>query len=129
MDEGIIIEQGDQLSEDLRVERQQAQPNQWRCSDELRSRIVGYAVACRADGESHQSIAFRLGLIQPTLSRWIREARKRGGSVRQVAIVPSAADRATEPAPSPPLRLLTPRGFVVEGLEPEQLAYLLRVIG
>jgi hypothetical protein len=46
-----------------------------------------------------------------------------------VAIVPAVHDRSTPPAALPPLRLLTPRGFVVEGLDQELLVSLLRVLG
>jgi transposase-like protein len=89
--------------------------------------VVAYAVACAADGESHRCIATRLGVVQPTLSRWIREGALRGGGFRSVAIVPSER-RATRPMPSA-VRLLTPRGFIVEGLDPELLVSLLRVLG
>jgi len=124
----LLLDRGQQLSEDLRRERELAAPHRWQCSVELREQLVTYAVACRADGESHQRVARRLGLIQPTLSRWIRQARSSAPGLRQVAIVPSARRRDPAPAP-PPLRLVSPNGFVVEGLEPELLAHLLRVLG
>jgi hypothetical protein len=65
------------------------------------------------------------------VSRWIREARGARAGFRSVAIVPAerrAARRATA-MPAPSLRLLTPHGFIVEGLEPELLVSLLRVLG
>ena len=123
-----LLEQGQQLSEQLRQERQAAAPHRWQCSGELRARIVAYAVACRADGESHQRVAERLGLIQPTVSRWIRKARAVAPGLRHVAIVPSRGHRTAATTP-PPLRLVSPHGFIVEGLEPELLAYLLRILG
>jgi transposase-like protein len=86
MDEGRIIEEGQNLSEELAKERQRRESQRWRCPVEVRARIV----ACSADGESHQRIADRLGVLQRTLSRWIRRARQAKGSVRPVAIVPSA---------------------------------------
>jgi transposase-like protein len=117
-----------QLSEELEQERRGAGGlHQWRCSEELRARIVSYAEACREDGESHSSLAKRLGLAQPTLSRWVRKAQRSPAGFREMAIVPS--QRRSAPAASEPTRLITPRGFVVEGLEPELLAYLLQVIG
>ena len=116
------------MSDDLRHERELAAPHRWQCSVELREKLVAYAVACRADGESHQRVAERLGLLQPTLSRWIRKARASAPGLRQVAIVPSRGQRAPAASP-PPLRLISPNGFVVEGLEPELLAHLLRVLG
>jgi len=90
---------------------------------------VAYAVACSADGESHGRVAERLGVGQGTLSRWIRRRRRAKGSVRAVAIVPATHGRATPSASRPPLRLLTPHGFVVEGLDPELLVSLLQVLG
>ena len=123
-----LIDEGQQLCEQVRQERQQVAPQRWRCSLELRSQLVAYAVACRADGESHQRIAERLGVIQTTLSRWIRNARASAPGLRQVAIVPVHRSR-TSVAPGVPLRLVSPHGFVVEGLEPELLAHLLRVLG
>ncbi len=124
-----IIEQGEQLSEELAKERQPAAGRRWRCPVDLRSRIVAYAVACSADGESHRRIAARLGVTQRTLSRWIGTWRRAAAGVRQVAIVPSAGGRTTPEPARTGLRLVTPRGFVVEGLDAERLALLLQVLG
>lgn len=129
MDEERIIEQGQRLSEELAKGRQRVEGRRWRCPVDLRSRIVAYAVACSADGESHQRIADRLGVTQRTLSRWIRRWRQAGAGVRPVAIVASTHDRATPPAARTPLRLVSPRGFAVEGLDPELLVSLLQVLG
>jgi transposase-like protein len=129
MDEERIIEQGQRLSEELANERQRARGGRWRCPLALRSRIVAYAGACSADGESHQRIADRIGVTQRTLSRWIRRAGQAGAGVRPVAIVPSTRGQATRPAARTPLRLLTPHGFAVEGLDPELLVSLLQVLG
>jgi transposase-like protein len=123
----LLFERGQQLSDELRKERERAAPHRWVCSVELRQQLVAYAVACRGDGESHQRVADRLGLLQPTLSRWIRKARAAAPALRQLAIVPS--QRHTSAPAVPPLRLISPNGFVVEGLEPELVAHLLRVLG
>ncbi len=121
-------DKGQQLAEELTDERRAAGgTSRWRCSDELRARVVTYAAACRQDGESHVRVARRLGVAQPTLSRWVREAHGSPADFREMAIVPSQG--RSVPAEVAPLRLVTPRGFVVEGLAPELLAYLLRVIG
>ncbi|MGD1147446.1 MAG: hypothetical protein ABR961_05815 [Thermoanaerobaculaceae bacterium] len=85
-----VEEQGQQLRGKLDRERRKAGgSDRWRCSEELRLRVVTYAVACSADGESHGFIAARLGLTQSTLSRWIREAGESDPGFRSVAIVPS----------------------------------------
>lgn len=121
-------DEGQQLSDELEQERRGAGgQHRWRCSEELRTRIVAYAAACREDGESHSNLAKRLGLAQPTLSRWVREAHRSPEGFREMAIVPS--ERRSAPAVVEAVRLVTPRGFVVEGLAPELLAYLLQVIG
>jgi transposase-like protein len=129
MDDERITEQGQHLSEELAEQRQRAGRQRWRCPVDLRARIVAYAVTCSADGESHRRIADRLGMTQRTLSRWIRRWRQTGAGLRQVAIV-SAEHRRTAPPASPaPLRLVSPHGYVIEGLDPELLVSLLQVLG
>ena len=98
-------------------------------SGRLRARIVAYAVTCSADGESHRRIADRLGMRQRTLSRWIRTWRQAGAGVRAVAIVPAEPRHTVAPASRGSVRLVTPHGFVVEGLDPEVLVSLLQVLG
>lgn len=129
MDDDRIIEQGRHLSEELAKEQQRAGRQRWRCPVDLRARIVAYAVACSADGESHRRIADRLGMTQRTLSRWIRKARQVGAGVRAVAIVPAEHRQAVPPASYAPLRLVSPHGYVIEGLDPEMLVSLLQVLG
>ena len=65
---------------------------------------------------------------QRTLSRWIARWRRAGCRVRQPAIVPSPGSRSAPPPASAALRQVTPRGFVVEGLDAELLASLLQVL-
>ena len=129
MDDERIIEQGQHLFEELAGQRQRAGRQRWRCPVDLRARIVAYAVTCSADGESHRRIAERLGMTQRTLSRWIRTWRQAGAGVRAVAIVPAEHRQPVVPAARGPVRLLTPHGFVVEGLDPEMLVSLLQVLG
>ncbi|MFZ5785804.1 MAG: helix-turn-helix domain-containing protein [Acidobacteriota bacterium] len=129
MDDEGILEQGQRLSEELARERQGVEGRRWRCAVDLRARIVAHAVGCSADGESHQRIADRLGMTQRTLTRWIRAWRQAGAGVRQVAIVPASRRRAIPAADRVSLRLRTPRGFVVEGLDAELLVSLLQVLG
>lgn len=131
MSEDRVIEQGERLGEELAAQRAKRGAGRWRCPADLRARTVAYAVACNADGESHARIASRLGIRQRTLSRWIARWRRSDPVVRPVAIVPSVR-RASAPvtaSASSPLRLVTPRGFVVEGLDAGQLASLLRILG
>jgi transposase len=130
MSEDQIIERGERLAEELAAQRRETVDRRWRCPHELRRRVVAYAVACSADGESHTRIAGRVGLKQRTLSRWLARWRASDAGVHRVAIVPAGrpggqanADMASE------LRLVTPHGFVVEGLDLERLASLLSVLG
>jgi transposase-like protein len=131
MSEGRIIDEGERWSEELAAQRAKRDGGRWRCPHDLRGRIVAYALVCSADGESHTRTAARLGIKQRTLSRWIARWRHSHPVVRQVAIVP--AERRTNRRPAVPasseLRLRTPRGFVVEGLDAELLASLLQVLG
>ena len=129
MDDERILEQGKHLSDELAKEQQRAGRQRWRCPVDLRTRIVAYAVACSADGESHRRIADRLGMRQRTLSRWIRAWRQAGAGVRAVAIVPAEHRHTAPPASPAPLRLVSPRGYVIEGLDPEMLVSLLQVLG
>jgi hypothetical protein len=131
MSEDQIIERGEGLAEELAAQRRETVDRRWRCSLDLRRRIVAYALACSADGESHARIAARVGLKQRTLSRWIARWRASDAGVHRVAIVPSgrpAGAPVAGPAPRE-LRLVTPRGFVVEGLDLERLVSLLQVLG
>ena len=66
---------------------------------------------------------------QRTLSRWIRKARQVGAGVRQVAIVPVERCRTAPTAFPAPLRLVSPHGYVIEGLDSELLVSLLQVLG
>ena len=91
--------------------------------------MISFARVCREHGEPVRDIAQRLGLVESTLARWLRADRADlAAGFRSVAIVASDGDEESiEPDRS--LRLVTPRGFCVEGLDPQTLAFLLRVVG
>jgi len=101
----------------------------WRCPVGLRTKIVAHARQCRSDGETVADIAFRLGLVESTLGRWLRReyAKEAAVGFRPVSIVPvdSAPDGLSQ---SRGLTLVAPGGYRVEGLDPESVAYLLRVL-
>ena len=101
----------------------------WRCPSGLREEIVAYAVTCRETGEAMAPISERLGLIESTLARWLRQRKKKDEVMRgfrSVAIVPS--DGIQRSACEPQLRLITADGYVIEGLDLESTAYLLKAI-
>lgn len=129
MHEEHSADQGTRLAEEVSEERSRAVAQRFQCSPDLRARIVAYSIACRAEGESHQRIADRLGLCQTTLSRWLRRAGGAAPALRSVAIVPSHRRDCGPSQPSSPLRLITPRGIVVEGLDPDLLIAVLREVG
>jgi transposase-like protein len=88
--------------------------------------LIAYVVLAEqaiAEGASQSRIALELGLTQPTLSRWLTDEHE---SAQRPVEVESGLPSGLE---SPSLRLRTPRGFVVEGLDLESVAALLRVLG
>ena len=104
----------------------------WRCPAGLRSQILVYARLCREHGEPLGDIAGRLGLVESTLARWLRRERAQSRpALRPVAIVARGDGRHFEErgSGSTGLRLLSPRGYLVEGLELHDLARLLQVVG
>jgi transposase-like protein len=116
------------LAGEVADELRSGRSKKWRCPAELRLRVVSYARVCRERGEPLGDIARRLGLVESTLARWLRaERRSLAAGFRSVSIV-SATDEA-EVESGGHLRLVTPRGYTVEGLDAPTLAFLLRVVG
>jgi transposase-like protein len=93
---------------------------------------VSYARVCRDRGQTLGDISRRLGLVESTLARWLRaakvEATDLAPAFRSVSL---AGDEvaAYRGEVEPSLRLVTPRGYRVEGLDVATLAYLLQVVG
>jgi hypothetical protein len=82
----------------------------------------------RAGCDPIGDICRRLGLVESTLARWLRADRAElAAGFRSVSIV--AAEECGHPGIGAPLRLITPRGYCVEGLDAQALAFLLRVVG
>lgn len=122
----------DRLAGELRAEVGAGRSKKWRCPRDLRSRLVAYARACRDRGEPYGDIAARLGLVESTLARWLRQDRAAAvPGFRSVAIVAAgdAARAGDASCEQPTLRLVTPRGYAVEGLDLTGITYLLRVLG
>ncbi|RLE35395.1 MAG: hypothetical protein DRJ61_03380 [Acidobacteria bacterium] len=120
---------GEQLSQELGEIRTSRRSKRWRCPPELQSRVVSYAKVCRERGEPYFDIAVRLGLVESTLTRWFRTERaKEQPGFRSVSIVRRDVEETTAQPIASRLRLLTPQGYRVEGLDAQTLAYLLRVL-
>lgn len=127
MESRTFAEMGDQLIRDLDKELPARRTKRWRCPAELKARVMSYAKVCREQGETIEGIASRLGLVGATLARWLRSDRNElAAGFRSVAIVASDHDEPVGSAGR--LRLVTPRGYCVEGLDPQTLAFLLRVV-
>lgn len=120
-----------ELSERVAQEARKHLGKRWRCPPELRAEIIAYATGCRQDGESLGAIAGRLRLVECTLARWLRKREKTtpvasGPGFRSVAIVPASG--APGPSKAIGLRLITTDGYIIEGLDIEGAAYLLRCL-
>lgn len=128
MEIGSLDDVCDRLSREIAAELESRPGKRWRCPVPLRSRVVSYAKVCREQGEPLLDISNRLGLVESTLARWLRAERKdlQAGFL-PVSIV--AAEAAELGEAGAPLRLITPRGYCVEGLDAQTLALLLRVVG
>ena len=77
-----------------------------RVPDAVRGKVVDYARAQRACGESWKTIAQEVGLSASGLQRWFQDAPH----LTQVKIVP---DREPD---APKVSLISPRGYRIEGL-------------
>lgn len=88
----------------------------------LRERATAHAHAARARGATWQTIADELGISPITVRGW---AAKAG----HASFVPVVVAEAPQPTPVSRFRLVSPRGFQVEGLDLEQIADLLGQIG
>lgn len=91
-----------------------------------------YARGRLDEGATVADVAGELGMVESTLYRWLRV--KRPDAVvgfRSVAIVPSCGTAGTESDEDPRrvIRLITPQGYVVEGLDAGAVMALLRELG
>ncbi|MGB5163611.1 MAG: hypothetical protein WBQ27_21080 [Thermoanaerobaculia bacterium] len=74
-------------------------------------------------------ISSRLGLVESTLARWLRaDSKELAAGFRPVSIV-AAEERHQGEMVTGALRLTTPAGYRVDGLDAQTLAFLLRVVG
>ena len=129
MEIGSLDDVCDRLRREVAAELESRPGKRWRCPVPLRSRIVSYARVCRERGEPLLDISNRLGLVESTLARWLRADRKElAAGFRSVSIVASEEHHQPEIVGGP-LRLTTPAGYMVDGLDGQTLAYLLRVVG
>ena len=78
-----------------RIEREMALGlgQKWRSPKDLREKVVAYALACRATGEALAPVSERLGLIESTLARWLRQHYKKNGLGTVLAKHPDVVSR------------------------------------
>jgi transposase-like protein len=121
------------LAAEIHKRRNEAPNRRWRTPEDLRERALAYARECRQHGEPVADIAGRLGMVEATLYRWLRrESERAAPRLRSVAIVPSreeAEEERAEVSTGKRVRLITPQGFVVEGLDASMVIEVLRGLG
>jgi hypothetical protein len=130
MEAGSLDEVCEQLRREIEAELESRPGKRWRCPAPLRSRIVSYARVCREQGEPLHQISRRLGLVESTLARWLKADRRAlalAPRFRRVSVV--EAEEHGHGGAVGALRLTTPAGYMVEGLDAQTLAFLLRVVG
>ncbi len=127
MDDGALERESADLVSLIERQHEGKPGKRWRCPAGLKRRVVAYAEVCRGEGESVSAIAQRLGLVEATLCRWLRRDWSAiVPALRPVSLVDDLA--GGDPAQLAGLRLVSPRGYVVEGLDVQEAAYLLRVL-
>ena len=92
-----------------------------RYPEDLQQEAVALARAGLGQGKSLGSVASDLGVGATTLARWLKGARE---SLRPVEV-----QREEELGRASSLVLVAPSGWRIEGLRPEDLPELLRVLG
>jgi transposase-like protein len=120
------------LAREIVRRRAAARSRRWQSPKDLRSRAVVYARGRLDEGATVADVAGELGMVESTLYRWLRV--KRADPVpgfRRVAIVPSCGTVGAESDEDPRrvIRLITPHGYVVEGLDAGTVVALLRELG
>lgn len=107
-----------------RIADQRADSSRPRYPEDLKAEIVAFTRRRMAEGASRRRCALDLGLPVPTLALWMRGAEPEAG-FRPVRQAQEEPDTAT---PSGELRLVTPAGHRVEGLDLEGLVAVLRAL-
>jgi len=119
----------ERLKQEVAAELVTGPGKRWRCPAGLKSRIVSYGRVCREQGEPLLDISNRLGLVESTLARWLRtDSKELAAGFRPVSIV-AAEEHHQGDTISGTLRLTTPAGYRIDGLDAQTLAFLLRVVG
>ena len=89
----------------------------------MRARVVAYARRARAAGQSWHGIGGAVGVSAGSVQNWVGTP----APVRTLVAVAVAAPAPT--APAPPLVVVSPGGYRVEGLDLPTATTLLRALG
>ncbi|MCP4902046.1 MAG: transposase [bacterium] len=120
------------LASEISGRRNKAPGRRWRAPDDLRERALEYARECREQGEPVVDIAGRLGMVESTLYRWLRLEDEMGSpELKSVAIIPASSEADSRVIDERPqrVRLITPQGYIVEGLDVDMVVDVLRELG
>lgn len=93
----------------------------------LRAELVAHARAWRAAGTSMRTIAAALGVAPESIRRWTQGTPS--PAARSTALVPVRVVAERPVGMTPPLTLVSPRGFRVEGLGLADVGTLLAALG
>jgi len=94
-----------------------------RIPDAVRGHVVAYARRARAAGQSWHRIARAVGVSVGSLQNWS------GTPAPARTLVPVAVAAPAATVPAPPLVVVSPGGYRVEGLDLPTAAALLRALG
>ncbi len=117
----------DLLREQLRRERPASRQQGWPV--ELRRRIARHAVVRHDGGEGWRTIGESLGLCRTTIRSWVRALEETAEPTELVPVVvtPTAPPRPTRA--SSHVVLVSPRGYRIEGLDPDMAVDALERLG
>lgn len=109
------------LARRLGAFRRQSRSSRPRYAGDLRAEVVAMAERAIGSGWSRQRVVDALGLSAPTLMRWMSQGE---GRFRTVSIVED--DRATtSDRDAASIRVVTPSGWTIEGLDLDGVRELL----
>ncbi|NJL30097.1 MAG: hypothetical protein HC897_20480 [Thermoanaerobaculia bacterium] len=101
--------------------------NGWRYPERLRRLAVDHCREQRCAGRAWSEIAEELGVSAITLGRWLAAAESMTASAPPASFHPVEVVEAEPKAAAVPLRVVTPGGLQIEGLDFGQVLVLARV--
>jgi len=128
----MIEKQREELRRRVSVIQSQ-KPTRRRYPKELRQAVSSYARERLCHGARHEEICGELFLSPATVMRWTRQSSRETSGQQVAGVFRAVAVVREEPRPrtekifgSASCSLTSPAGYRVEGLDVEQIVYLLR---